>query len=150
MAHAPGASPDATAEPAAGAPNSNPAPASAGEPVATAAGAPAADPGDAADPPPTASLDRLLHEPARLTIATLLYAVESADFLFLLRESGLSKGNLSSHLAKLEGAGYVAIDKSFRGKIPLTLLRLTRSGRSAFAAYKRGLNALLGDAGGKA
>jgi len=59
------------------------------------------------DPTPAAALDRLLHEPARLIVATLLYAVESADFLYLLRESGLSKGNLSAHLSRLETAGYV-------------------------------------------
>lgn len=89
--------------------------------------------------PAAAALDRLLHEPARLVIATLLYAVESADFLYLLRESGLSKGNLSSHLAKLEAAGYVAIEKTFRGKIPLTICRLTDGGRSALRRYREQL-----------
>lgn len=92
-------------------------------------------------------LDRVIHEPARLRLVALLSGVKEADFLWLLNESGLTKGNLSSHLAKLEQAGYVEVEKTFRGKIPLTLLRLTRSGRSAFTAYKRGLNALLGDAG---
>jgi DNA-binding transcriptional ArsR family regulator len=81
-------------------------------------------------------VDRLIHEPARLLILTLLYAVDAADFLFLLRESGLSKGNLSSHLSRLESAGYVAIDKTFRGKIPLTICRLTDSGRQAFRSYR--------------
>lgn len=81
-------------------------------------------------------VDRVIHEPARLLIATILYAVETADFLFLLRESGLSKGNLSSHLSRLEAAGYVAIEKTFRGKIPLTVCRLTDSGRGAFRAYR--------------
>jgi len=83
-----------------------------------------------------AEVDRVIHEPARLLIATLLYAVEAADFLFLLRESGLSKGNLSSHLSRLEAAGYVAIEKTFRGKIPLTICRLTGSGREAFRGYR--------------
>ena len=81
-------------------------------------------------------VDRIIHEPARLMIATILYAVETADFLFLLRQSGLSKGNLSSHLSRLEAAGYVAIEKTFRGKIPLTICRLTDSGREAFRAYR--------------
>jgi DNA-binding transcriptional ArsR family regulator len=81
-------------------------------------------------------VDRVIHEPARLLIVTMLYAVESADFLFLLRESGLSKGNLSSHLSRLESAGYVAIEKTFRGKIPLTICRLTDGGRQAFRAYR--------------
>lgn len=84
-------------------------------------------------------LDRLLHEPARLVIATLLYASESADFLFLLRESGLSKGNLSSHLAKLEAGGYVTIEKTFRGKIPLTVCRLSEAGREALRRYREQL-----------
>ena len=76
-------------------------------------------------------LDRVIHEPARLRIVALLAGVEEADFLWLLRESALTKGNLSSHVARLEEAGYVAVEKSFRGKIPLTLLRLTDAGRSA-------------------
>ncbi len=84
-------------------------------------------------------IDRVLHEPARLAIATLLYAVESADFLFLLRESRLSKGNLSSHLSKLEATGYVAIEKTFRGKIPMTICRLTPEGREALRRYRRQL-----------
>ena len=81
-------------------------------------------------------LDRVIHEPARLLIVTLLYAVETADFLFLLRESALSKGNLSSHLSRLEAAGYVSIEKTFRGKVPLTICRLTEIGREAFRAYR--------------
>ncbi len=85
---------------------------------------------------PPAEFDRLLHEPARLAIASLLYTLEAADFLFLLRETGLSKGNLSSHLSRLEAAGYVSIEKSFRGKVPVTTCRLTEQGRAAFRAYR--------------
>ncbi len=81
-------------------------------------------------------VNRVIHEPARLLITTILYALETADFLYLLRESGLSKGNLSSHLSRLEAAGYVSIEKTFRGKIPLTICRLTDSGRVAFRAYR--------------
>lgn len=80
--------------------------------------------------------DRLIHEPARRVIMTILHTAESADFLFLLRETGLSKGNLSSHLSKLESAGYVEIEKTFRGKIPLTVCRLTDQGRTAFRRYR--------------
>jgi DNA-binding transcriptional ArsR family regulator len=83
-----------------------------------------------------AEVDRLIHEPARLAILTILYALESADFLFLLRETGLSKGNLSSHLARLEQARYVSIEKTFRGKLPLTVCRLTLVGRQAYRAYR--------------
>jgi DNA-binding transcriptional ArsR family regulator len=88
-------------------------------------------------------LDRVIHEPARLLLVALLAAVKEADFLWLQRESGLTKGNLSSHLARLEEAGYVGVQKSFKGKIPLTVLRLTRTGKSAFDVYKKQLNGLL-------
>jgi DNA-binding MarR family transcriptional regulator len=81
-------------------------------------------------------VNRLLHEPARLVIAAILYAVESADFLYLLRETGLTKGNLSSHLSKLEGAGYVEVEKTYQGKKPRTICRMTGQGRTAFAAYR--------------
>jgi DNA-binding transcriptional ArsR family regulator len=63
-------------------------------------------------------LDRVIHEPARLMIVSLLYVSKDADFIFLQRETGLTKGNLSSHLARLEAAGYVRIEKMFRGKPP--------------------------------
>ena len=86
-----------------------------------------------------AGLDRVIHEPGRMMIVALLAAVEECDFLYLLRETKLNKGNLSSHLAKLEDAGYVEIEKTYRGKVPLTLLRLTRAGRKAFEEYRKGL-----------
>ena len=88
-------------------------------------------------------LDRVIHEPARLLLVALLAGVKEADFLWLLRESALTKGNLSSHLAKLEEAGYIEVNKTFRGKIPLTLLRLTRDGRAAFESYKKQMAGLL-------
>ncbi len=83
-----------------------------------------------------AGIDRIVHEPARLMILALLYPLESADFLFLLRETGLTKGNLSAHLAKLEEAGYIAVEKGFRGRIPQTTYSLTEEGRSAFREYR--------------
>lgn len=83
-----------------------------------------------------AKVDRLIHEPARLTIVTILYVVESADFLYLSRETSLTKGNLSSHLYKLEDAGYVKIEKTYKGKIPLTVCSLTNRGRLAFENYR--------------
>ena len=82
-------------------------------------------------------LDRLIHEPARLIVVTILNAVESADFLYLQRETGLTKGNLSAHLSKLEEAGYVAVEKTYKGKIPLTICRLTSEGREAFRRYRK-------------
>jgi DNA-binding transcriptional ArsR family regulator len=81
-------------------------------------------------------LDRLIHEPARLMIVTILAAVESADFLYLQHETGLTKGNLSAHLSKLEEAGYISIEKTYRGKVPLTLCRLTRDGQAALGQYR--------------
>lgn len=88
-------------------------------------------------------VDRIIHEPARLMIVALLSGAKEADFLFLLRETGLTKGNLSNHLAKLEEAAYVEIEKTFRGKIPLTVVRLTRSGRTALQRYSKTMNGLL-------
>jgi DNA-binding MarR family transcriptional regulator len=84
-----------------------------------------------------ADLDRLIHEPSRLLIVTILSTVETADFLFLQRETGLTKGNLSAHLSKLEEAGYVRIEKTFKGKLPLTICRLTRSGHQTFENYRQ-------------
>ena len=89
-------------------------------------------------------LDRVIHEPARLLIVALLAGVKQADFLWVLNQSALTKGNLSSHLAKLEEAGYVEIEKTYRGKTPLTLLRLTRQGHAAFLGYRKSLTGLLG------
>jgi len=83
-----------------------------------------------------ADLDRLIHEPGRLAIVALLAAVAEADFLYLLKETGLTKGNLSSHLSKLEAGGYVSIEKTYRQKIPLTICRLTTPGREAFDRYR--------------
>jgi DNA-binding transcriptional ArsR family regulator len=86
-------------------------------------------------------LDRVIHEPGRLMIIGLLAVVKECDFLYLLHETEMNKGNLSSHLARLEEARYVEIEKTYRGKVPQTLLRLTRSGRVAFGEYRKGLKA---------
>jgi DNA-binding transcriptional ArsR family regulator len=84
-------------------------------------------------------VDRLIHEPARLIILSILYVLESADFLYLLRETGLRKGNLSSHLTRLEQAKYITIEKTYRGKTPMTICRLTRAGQVAFETYREQL-----------
>ena len=84
-----------------------------------------------------ADLDRVIHEPARLMIVALLFAVERSDFLYLQHETGMNKGTLSSHLSRLEEAGYVEVSKTYRGKVPQTLLRLTEAGRKAFEEYRR-------------
>jgi len=88
-------------------------------------------------------LDRIIHEPGRLLIVALLSGIKEADFLYLLRETELTKGNLSSHLGTLEQAGYVEIEKTYRGKVPLTLIRLTPQGKGAFQDYRKSLNGLL-------
>jgi DNA-binding MarR family transcriptional regulator len=88
-------------------------------------------------------IDRVIHEPGRLMIVALLSAIEKADFLYLLHETAMNKGTLSSHLARLEEAGYVEIIKTYRGKVPQTLLQLTATGREAFEQYRRQLKSAL-------
>ncbi|HAF62782.1 MAG TPA: ArsR family transcriptional regulator [Anaerolineaceae bacterium] len=88
-------------------------------------------------------VDRLIHEPARLVITTILYTVKEADFTFLQRESGLTKGNLSSHLSKLEEAGYITIRKQFLEKKPQTLCAMTKTGRKAFEDYRDQFNQIM-------
>jgi DNA-binding MarR family transcriptional regulator len=89
-----------------------------------------------------AGLDRVIHEPARLLIITMLYPVASMDFLRLNKVLGYTQGNLSSHLAKLEAAGYVALDKKFKGKYPMTVCSLTKKGRAALANYAEKLKSV--------
>ena len=84
-------------------------------------------------------INRLIHEPTRLMIMMQLYVVESADFLFLLNQLQITPGNLSSHLSKLEDAGYVDIVKEFIERKPHTALHLTKKGRGAFKEYKKNL-----------
>jgi DNA-binding MarR family transcriptional regulator len=100
-------------------------------------------------PQELAALDRVIHEPARLVIMTLLWAIPEADFLYLQRESGLTQGNLSSHLARLEQARYVLIEKTFKGKYPLTICSLTGKGREAFQAYAQKMRAVSDVTSGK-
>ena len=94
------------------------------------------------EPPPTPTLsddelDPLVHSPARLKILTVLKEVERADFLFILRHTDLTRGNLSSHLSKLESVGYVKITKEFVEKIPHTLIQLTEEGKTALERYRQ-------------
>jgi DNA-binding transcriptional ArsR family regulator len=81
------------------------------------------------------AIDRLVHEPGRLAILTVLSAVKDADFVFLQRTTGLTKGNLSSHLGKLEEAGLVRIEKRFVRKKPNTNVALTAEGRNRIARH---------------
>lgn len=83
----------------------------------------------------TSRLDRVIHEPARLRILMVLSGVEETDFKFLQLALGLSNGNLSSHMNRLEQVGYVKILKGFVGKVTQTRYRLTEEGKLALAAY---------------
>jgi len=90
-------------------------------------------------------IDRVIHEPARFLIMAYLYVVEYADFLFLINQTELTRGNLSSHLSKLEAAGYVNIQKEFVKKMPRTILSLTEDGRRAFNEYRQQMKQVLND-----
>ena len=94
---------------------------------------------------PLADIDQIIHAPARLMVLTYLYVVESADYIFLKQLTGLTWGNLSTHLAKLEEAGYISIEKTFKGKKPHTTINLTDGGRTAFRAYKQSMQQVLDD-----
>ncbi len=91
------------------------------------------------------SVDKIIHEPARLNIMAHLYVIESADFLFILHQTGLTFGNLSSHLSKLEDAEYIDIIKEFKGKKPHTMLKLTKKGRQAFDDYRKQMKNFLNE-----
>jgi DNA-binding MarR family transcriptional regulator len=94
---------------------------------------------------PLANIDQVIHAPARLMVLTYLYVVESADFVYLMRLTGLTWGNLSTHLTKLEEAGYIEMLKEFQGKKPHTIIRLTERGRAAFRDYKKSMAQVLDD-----
>ena len=94
---------------------------------------------------PLADIDQVIHASARLMVLTYLYVVESVDYVFLKNQTGLTWGNLSTHLKKLEEAGYVAVDKGYKGKKPHSLICLTDQGRSAFRDYKESMKQVLDD-----
>jgi DNA-binding MarR family transcriptional regulator len=94
---------------------------------------------------PLADIDQVVHAPARLMVLTYLYVVESADYVFLTRMTGLTWGNLSTHMTKLEGAGYIEMIKEFKGKKPHTKIQLTEQGRTAFREYKKSMQQVLDD-----
>ncbi|HTS25766.1 MAG TPA: transcriptional regulator [Bryobacteraceae bacterium] len=88
-------------------------------------------------------IDRLTHEPARLAIMTILSEAGESDFLYLQREGGFTQGNLSGHLSKLEETGYIAIEKKFKGKVPLTVCSLTGKGEAVFFRYRQSMLGIL-------
>lgn len=95
--------------------------------------------------PAFTGVDRLIHEPARYLILSWLYVADEADALFLQKQTGLTWGNLSSHLRKLEEAGYITVKKEFLERKPHTLLCLTGDGRKAFEEYRRRMKQALDD-----
>ena len=92
---------------------------------------------------PIIDIDKLIHEPARLMIISLLYVVETANFLWIKRQLNLTDGNLSSHLSKLESAGYVIVEKNIKNKKTTTSLKLSKGGRKAFEEYRSKLTQIL-------
>ena len=94
---------------------------------------------------PMASINSLIHAPARLKVMTQLYVLDAADATFLVNRTGLTWGNLSTHVTKLEAGGYVKLQKGFRGKKPRTMISLTRKGRDEFRQYRASMQKLLND-----
>jgi len=85
-------------------------------------------------------IDRVIHEPSRLRIMAQLYVVDAADFIFLMTQLGMTWGNLSSHMSKLEDAEYIEVQKEFLNKKPRTILKLTQKGRKAFMEYRKAMD----------
>ena len=92
---------------------------------------------------PLSEIDTVIHAPARLMVMTYLYVVDKADYVFLVNLTGLTWGNLSSHVGKLEETGYVEIEKKFVGKKPHSMVKLTTAGREAFKTYKENMQQVL-------
>jgi DNA-binding MarR family transcriptional regulator len=89
------------------------------------------------------NIDRLVHSPARLSILTYLSVVEEGDAVYLLNQTGLTWGNLSANVTRLQEAGYIEVVKEFKDKKPHTLLKLTDRGRKAFQGYQNKMKELL-------
>ncbi|MBN2456229.1 MAG: transcriptional regulator [Sedimentisphaerales bacterium] len=87
-------------------------------------------------------LDRIVHEPVRLRVMMILSGVEEADFNFLLTTLSLTNGNLSRHVEKLESAGYVKVNKTFKGKLPNTSYQITLKGSNALTQYWKELDVI--------
>ncbi|HEY3296067.1 MAG TPA: transcriptional regulator [bacterium] len=102
-------------------------------------------PAESGDFKPLAELDPVIHAPARLAIVAALCVVQEADFVFLQKHTGLTRGNLSSHLSKLEAAGYVTVEKKFVERVPRTLLKLTPQGLEAFHKYRQQMQQTLNE-----
>jgi DNA-binding MarR family transcriptional regulator len=94
---------------------------------------------------PLVDIDRLIHSPARLMVMTYLYVVDKVDYVYLTHLTGLTWGNLATHIGKLEEAGYVQVEKTFVDKKPYSVINLTNEGRQAFKQYKTQMQGVLDD-----
>jgi DNA-binding MarR family transcriptional regulator len=94
---------------------------------------------------PLVDIDRVIHSPARLMVMTYLYVTESVDYVYLTHLTGLSWGNLATHIGKLEESGYIEIEKTFVDKKPYSVIKLTKEGRGAFKAYKTQMQEVFDD-----
>ena len=92
---------------------------------------------------PIEKFDAAIHAPAGLMILAFLGAVDSADFTFLLTQTGLTRGNLSTHISRLEESGYVEVREEFVERVPRTLYKLTRDGRKAIATYRENMRPVI-------
>ena len=88
------------------------------------------------------NINRIVHEPVRLAILKILSSAKEVDFKFLLTTLGLTKGNLATHINKLESANFVKVKKEFVGKIPHTSYRITKIGQREFDKYWQNLKEL--------
>jgi DNA-binding MarR family transcriptional regulator len=93
-------------------------------------------------------IDRLIHEPARLSIMAHLYVLDSADFTYLLRQTNLTWGNLSVQVTRLEEGGYIKVEKGYQGRKPHSVLQLTQRGRTAFQKYRQQMIKILDETPG--
>ena len=88
------------------------------------------------------NINRIVHEPVRLAILKILTSAKEVDFNFLLMTLGVTKGNLATHINKLEETDFIKVKKEFRGKIPHTSYKITRTGRRQFQKYWENLMGL--------
>ena len=88
-------------------------------------------------------LDPLLHSQLRLAVMSILLSVDEADFVYLKEHTGATSGNLSVQIDKLRDAGYIGVNKSFRGKMPCTVCSITKKGIFAFETYTQALKSYI-------
>lgn len=93
----------------------------------------------------TADIDKTVHEPARLLILSMLYVIDSADFVFLHNQSGLTRGNFSTHISKLEEQGLIDVTKEFVNRKPTTIYKITASGQKALETYRNQMKQILSE-----